>query len=109
MPRRHVEALERAYVAAAEPRYDVDRAIADACAHWALVRWAGLWRRWFRDPAGGSDEVRAQAFTVYRRFVATTEATGHCGVIAAAVDAYTEALQRRFPGLAETEPYPALS
>lgn len=43
------------------------------------------------------------------RFVAAAIATRHQEVIAAAVEAYSEALQRRFPGLAETEPYPALS
>ncbi len=108
VPLPNVEALERAYREAAGPDGDFDAALADACAHWALVRWAALWGRCFRDPGAGGDEMRLQAFTVYRRFVATAEDSGHVDPIADAVDDYTWALERRFPALVETPPYPAL-
>ncbi len=88
-------------------RIDDDEALTDACAHWALVRWAALHARLFR--GGEADAtMQSQAFTVYRRFVATAGTTGHRLPIADAVDRYTVALQRRFPGLGEMPPFPAL-
>ncbi len=88
-------------------RVEDDEALTDACAHWALVRWAALHGRLFRDGAA-DPTMRSQAFTVYRRFVATAGTTGHRLPIADAVDRYTVALQRRFSGLGEMPPYAAL-
>jgi hypothetical protein len=88
------------------------RGVTDACAHWALTRWARLWRRPFRDAApDGRDSdltaTRSQAFTVYRRFIATATKFGHCGPITETVQTYCDALRKRFPDIRETPDYPA--
>lgn len=112
-----VEALEGAYRSAAAsvfPQFEDEatfqRSVTDACAHWALARWAGLWQRLFSDAAvGGSDEtipkMRSQAFTVYRRFTTTARESGHRLPIVATTESFMEALQRKFPDLTEVSPY----
>lgn len=124
VPRAIVEAGEAAYraeLASAVDEASDDEAFAaaltDAAAHWALVRWVGLWRRVFArrnsESSGSStDEAvatsRSQAYTVYRAFVDLARATGSRPALARTVDAYAEALCERFPALDRTEVYPAL-
>jgi aminoglycoside phosphotransferase (APT) family kinase protein len=119
VPMRIVDRIEASYRnAAGNAASDMSdneafyRGITDACAHWALTRWAPLWRRLFRDTApdgGGSDltATRSQAFTVYRRFLVTATEFGHFGPITETVQAYCDALQKRLPDLGETPDYPA--
>jgi aminoglycoside phosphotransferase (APT) family kinase protein len=119
VPMRIVDRIEASYRnAAGNAAWDMSdneaffRGITDACGHWALTRWAPLWRRLFRDSAPdgeGSDltATRSQAFTVYRRFLVTATEFGHVGPITETVQAYCDALQKRFPDLGETPDYPA--
>lgn len=86
-------------------------AVVDACAHWALVRWTGLWRRLFTFDDDGDDQLesmRSQAFTVFRRFVETAEAAGRRRAIAATMDGITKAIEQRMPSVTERPVYPAL-
>lgn len=120
VPLQLVDRLEGAYrltLSRVIPQMEDDlifqRGIVDACSHWALVRWAGLWRRLFSSDPGPDESarvelMRSQAFTVYRRFVETSLGTGHREPIAATVDAITEVIERRLPSIAETPAYPAL-
>lgn len=115
VPKGIVDRIESAYRNAASDTNDdaaFFRGITGACAHWALTRWAPLWRRLFRDTApdgSGSDMIatRSQAFTVCRRFLVTATEFGHVGPITETVQAYCDALQKRFPNLGETPDYPA--
>jgi aminoglycoside phosphotransferase (APT) family kinase protein len=115
VPMRVVDRIEESYRNAASDMSDDEafyRGIADACAHWSLTRWAPLWRRLFRDtaPDGGDSDLtssQSQAFTVYRRFLSTATEFGHVGPITETVQAYCDALQKRFPDLGETPDYPA--
>lgn len=119
VPMRVVDRIEASYRnaagTAASDMSDDDafyRGITDACAHWSLTRWAPLWRRLFRDtaPDGGDSDLassQSQAFTVYRRYLATATEFGHVGPITETVQTYCDALQRRFPDLGETPYYPA--
>lgn len=115
-----VDALENTYRAAAAsavPELEEDstfcRHVIDACAHWALSRWAGLWRRLFssNDPSGSRDSdhrMQSQAFTVYRRFIATATNANHRTPIVSTTDSFTKALERANPTLTETTLYPAV-
>lgn len=118
VPLNAVEALEDAYrdvAMSAFPEFEDDAAflrhVIDACAHWALIRWAGLWQRLFSNPDDVSDmatpKMRSQAFTVFRRFTATAEGVGHRLPILTTTENFTRSLQHRFPGLGEEPPYPA--
>ena len=121
VPIQHVEEMEGQYRnAAAQKMRSVDSdtvfcdGIADACAHWALVRWIARWRRLFREPASKDQDVdkarsRAETFTVYRRFLTTAASSGRWEPIGRTVETYCDALQRRHPTLEATHPYPALT
>lgn len=121
VPERIVDRIEESYRdAAGNAVSDMSddeaffRSITDACAHWALARWASRWRWLFRDtaPDGGDSELtamRSQTFTVYRRFLVTATEFGHVGPITETIQAYCDALQQRFPDLDETPDYPAFA
>lgn len=84
--------------------------VVDACAHWALVRWAGLWRRLFTGDDDGDNQresMRSQAFTVFRRFVETAEAAGRRHAIAATMEGITKVIEQRTPSVTESPVYPA--
>ena len=121
LPERQVASVEESYRSAVgatipmvEDNHFFGEALTDACAHWALVRWAGLWSRLFGEGATAATDkqlrlARSQAFTVYRRFVTCAETNGHRMTIARTFDKLALTLEKRFEGLAEMPTFPAFA
>jgi len=115
LPAPTVGALEDAYrraVAAAVPAAEgdeFDRQLVDACAHWSLTRWVGLWGPLV---SGAVDRRQApdgpqlaQALAVHKAFIDCDD--GHRGALSATMARAVDALELRVHGLADVGMFPA--
>jgi tRNA A-37 threonylcarbamoyl transferase component Bud32 len=128
VPERDARHLEHAYrqemvtvIPEAADDAIFNEALAAASAHWALNRWAGLWRIYFetamREPeslaSSESNEngrlTRASAFTIYQAFIDTAQTLEVFQPIAETLHAYTLALEQRWPELDVVPVYPSLN
>jgi len=108
-----VEAVEehyRAAVGVSMPEMGDDdlfgRVLVDACAHWALGRWARLWNRLFRDPhdfTPTTNGKRSQALSVYDGFTTLEDVRGFRTVLTETLSSCVAAVRKHFPTL---EPSP---
>ncbi|MGD2042489.1 MAG: hypothetical protein PVJ28_02500, partial [Acidimicrobiia bacterium] len=86
-------------------------ALTVASAHWALNRWAALWRSLGHaaDPVVEHDlAVLSQTMLVLDGFVALAQEWGFFLEVAATADRFASALRARYHGLESPSGYPAL-
>jgi hypothetical protein len=130
VPLEHVRKLESAYQQALSqsiPEAQDDRlfhgAVAQACAHWALSRWQGLWKRYMvelldlgeravnkklRFSPEGAQIARAKVYMYLRLFVETAEEFEQEPEIRETVASFMAVMKQKWPELALPEVYPAL-
>lgn len=131
VPLEFAHQLERAYqqeMLGVMPQIGDDafftKALVDACAHWALSRWIGIWTYYFKERFALGDETRtnekmgwtavqaqttrAQAMTLYQSFLQFAHQTNHQLVIAETLAAFVQILQREWPDLAGMPIYSGL-
>ncbi|MCB8980105.1 MAG: phosphotransferase [Ardenticatenaceae bacterium] len=131
VPPEFAHQLERAYqqeMLGVIPQIGDDafftRALVDACAHWALSRWIGIWTYYFKERFALGDETRTnekmgwtavqaqttrgQAMTLYQSFRQFAHETNHQLVIAETLAAFVQILQREWPDLAVMPIYSGL-
>ncbi|MAT97337.1 MAG: hypothetical protein CL608_09365 [Anaerolineaceae bacterium] len=100
------------------------KALVDACAHWALSRWIGIWPNYFKERFAIGDEAlanekmglttesaqrtRARVMTLYQSFIQFAHETNHQLAIAETLESYLRILQKEWPGLAVMPVYPGL-
>ena len=131
VPAVFAERLERAYqreMMAVIPQISdqtfFEKALVEACAHWTLSRWFGIWTHYFHELFDSGDEammnekmgftaaeaqvVRARVMTLYQSFICFAQQTDHCLCIMETMSSYVQALQKRWPELDVMPVYPAL-
>jgi len=122
---RHLEHAYRQEIVTVIPQAADDvvfnEALVAACAHWALNRWAGLWRIYFEtamqepEPLASSESndddriIRASAFTIYQAFIDTAQTLELFQPLTETLHSYALALKQRWPELAVVPVYPALN
>lgn len=115
---RSLEARYRSEIAAAVPQAQDDgifwESVVDACAHWALGRWVGLWPRLFSPIArsGGRGDktlVRRQAVTLFEAFIDVAAETNMRRGVATALEAAVGVLRSQIGDLETMPLYPAFA
>lgn len=115
IPIEQVEVVESNYRVAAGvsmPEMGDDQvfgsALVDACAHWALGRWARLWRRLFSDSSDNSPgmvQQRAQTLSVYEEFIVLADRRRQREALAGTLTSCVGAIRDRFPGIERSTMY----
>lgn len=98
--------------------------LVDACAHWALSRWIGMWRHYFKErlaigeehaanmkmalTAEAAQRRRAEVMTLYQSFIHFARETNHQLIIAETLDSYVDVLKKEWPDLEAMPTYPGL-
>ncbi|MBK8901538.1 MAG: phosphotransferase [Anaerolineaceae bacterium] len=131
VPPECAQQLERAYqkeLLGVIPQIDDEsffaKALVDACAHWALSRWIGMWHHYFKERFAIGDEAlanekmgltaetahrsRARVMTLYQSFIQFAHQTNHQLIIAETLEAYVRILQKEWPDLDVMPVYPGL-
>lgn len=84
-----------------------EQALVDACAHWALGRWARLWSRLFVTPFDQTpvtEMQQSQTLSIYEGFTRLADAVGRREMLAKTLSDCVAAVRRVFPEL-ERSPY----
>lgn len=131
VPLETVQKLERAYqreLAQMIPQVTdstfFEQALVNACAHWALSRWAGAWIHYFKERFETGDEMlankqlkistdeaqfaRSRIMTLYQSFIQFAQLSNHQLPIAETLQSFTDVLQQEWPELEVMPVYPAL-
>jgi len=100
-----------------------EQGIADACAHWALSRWAGYWTYYFKECFEIGEEtknkkmeisaeealtMRSKALTLYQNFIQFAQMSNRQLPIAETLQSYIRLLQQKWCELEVMSVYPAL-
>lgn len=131
VPPEFAQQLEHAYqqeMIAVLPQISDDaffaKALVDACAHWALSRWIGIWRYYFKERFAIGDETlanekmgltavqaqrsRARVMTLYQSFIQFARQTNRQLIIAETLEHFVHILQKEWPDLDVMPVYPGL-
>jgi len=101
-----------------------EKALVDACAHWALSRWLGIWNYYFNERFALGDEKlanekmgltaeqaqrsRARVMTLYQSFLQFAHQTNRQRIIAETLESFVGILQKEWPDLDVMPIYPGL-
>jgi hypothetical protein len=131
VPLQAVQQLERAYQRELTPIIPrvadstfFEKALVNACAHWALSRWAGAWSYYFKERFEIGDEIltnkkmeisasqahlnRSRVLNLYQSFIEFAQMTNHQLPIAETLQSFTFILKQEWPELDVMPIYPAL-
>jgi hypothetical protein len=101
-----------------------EQELVNACAHWALSRWAGAWIYYFKERFEIGDEImtnkkmdisasqahlnRSRVLTLYQSFIQFAQMTNHQLPIAETLQSFILILKQEWPELDVMPIYPAL-